>query len=343
MGTLPETRLDLSRQQILAWRRRAGTLDRRLGAGARSIQKAAWCGLQDSMPRAALLSLHARIEGVKPNALDDPAIVQLWGPRYSVYAVAAGDHAIFSLGRMPGAGAKRRLAEDLAARLATVLDGREMPLGEAARALGENHNRLRYATLTGRILIRWDGARAPRIRSLPAPDVAADSARRELARRYLHVFGPTTAQAFARWAGIGRRAGLATFDALRSELAPVRTPLGDAWILAQDEPAVRAQPGPPAPARLLPSGDAFYLLQGRDRELLVAEATRRDALWTSRVWPGALLVAGDVAGTWRRNQHILTVQPWRRLSRGARTAVEAEAASLPLPGVEREIAVIWQG
>jgi hypothetical protein len=37
----------------------------------------------------------------------------------------------------------------------------------------------------------------------------------------------------------------------------------------------------------------------------------------------------------------VTVQPWRRLTRAERAAVEAEAALLPLPGLERQIAVRW--
>jgi hypothetical protein len=39
----------------------------------------------------------------------------------------------------------------------------------------------------------------------------------------------------------------------------------------------------------------------------------------------------------------VTVEPWRRLTPAERAAVEAEAASLPLPGLEREIAVRWAG
>ena len=103
-------------------------------------------------------------------------------------------------------------------------------------------------------------------------------------------------------------------------------------------PAPRA---PAAAARLLPSGDAYFLLQGADRTLLVPEAERRSALWTSRVWPGAVLVEGEIVGTWRRAGPALTVQPWRRLSRAARAAVEAEAEALPLPGIEGRIAVRW--
>jgi hypothetical protein len=85
-----------------------------------------------------------------------------------------------------------------------------MSYWEAGRALGVHPNSLRYAAATGRVLIRWEGARWP-----------------------------------------------------------------TAWILSRDEPTLRAGSGPVAvaPARLLPSGDAYLLAQGADRELLVPAAS----------------------------------------------------------------------
>ena len=229
----------------------------------------------------------------------------------------------------------------MAARIDGFLRGRRATVNEVAAGLGV-HNAVRYASATGTVLIRWEGALTPLIWTVPRPEIDPLDARRELARRYLHVYGPTTAAAFSVWAGIGDAAGRATFESLGRELAPVRTPLGDAWLLARDEAAVREPAGPPAAARLLPSGDAYYLLQGADRELLVPDARQRGELWTSRVWPGAVLVGGEIAGTWRRAHADVSVQPWRRLTRGERAAVEAEAESLPLPGLEgREIAVRW--
>jgi hypothetical protein len=50
-------RLEFSRSQIPCFRRNAGSLDERLPAGVKSLRLAAWAGLQDSSPRAALLSL----------------------------------------------------------------------------------------------------------------------------------------------------------------------------------------------------------------------------------------------------------------------------------------------
>jgi Winged helix DNA-binding domain len=335
-------RLDLTRSQILAFRRHAGALDERLPRGQRSLRRAAWAGLQDSMPRAALLSIHARVEGTGPSTWEDRSLVQLWGPRFHVFVVSASDLAVFSLGTLPDDAKGRLRAQDLAARLHAVLGGARMPYGEAGRALGVHPNSLRYAAATGTVLIRWEGARQSAVWTVPPPEADPRDARLELARRYLHIYGPTTSAAFGRWAGIGPRHAAVAFKALGRSLTPVRTPAGDAWILTRDEAAFRAAPGPVAPARLLPSGDAYFLLQGTDRDLLVPDAGRRDALWTPRVWPGGLLVDGEIAGTWRRADTVLTVQSWRRLSRAERDAVAAEAESLPLPGIEgRRIVVRW--
>jgi winged helix DNA-binding protein len=335
------TRLDLTREQILAFRRRAGALDHRLPSGEDSLRRAAWAGLQDSMPRAALLSIHARVDDTGPAAWEDPSLVQLWGPRFQIFVVAGRDLALFSLGRLPDDAKGRQRAENLAARLHALLDGARMAYGEAGRALGVNPNALRYAAATGTVLIRWEGARQSTVWTVPPPEIDPLNARLELARRYLHVYGPTTPAAFGQWSSVAPKYAAAAFAALRESLTPVRTPAGDGWILAADEPALRAAPGPEAPARLLPSGDAYLLLQGTDRDLLVPEADRRRALWTPRVWPGGLLIEGEVAGTWRRADEVLTVQPWRRLSPAERDAVAAEAASLPLPGITRRIAVRW--
>jgi hypothetical protein len=328
------TRLDLTREQILGFRRRVGVLDERMPWSPEALRQAAWAGLQDSMPRAAVLSLHARLEGARPESWDDPAFVQLWGPRYQVYVIAAGDLAVFSLARLPDDEKGRRRAEHAAARMHALLRG---------EAVDEHPWSVRYGATTGTMLIRWAGARAPTVRMVPRPEVEPGAARLELARRYLHVYGPATAASFTKWAGISARAGAEAFASLASELAEVRTPVGDGWILASDEAGFRAGPGPAAPARLLPSGDAFYLLQGADRELLVPEPDRRPLLWTPRVWPGAVLVEGEIRGTWRRAGAVVTVEPWGTWSPGWRDAVEAEAAGLPLPGLEGKIAVRWEG
>jgi hypothetical protein len=335
-----ESRLKLTRQQILAFRRRTGSLDERMPMSSQSLRRAAWAGLQDSMPRAALLSLHARVDGVDSSTWEDPSLAQLWGPRHHTYVVPKLDFALFSLGRLPDNAKGRLRAEHLAERLHAQLDGRRMTDREVGLAMGVG-NELRYAATTGTVAIRWEGARAPTVWTVAASEVDPTDACRELARRYLHVFGPTTADSFARWAGISRRSAAAAFVSLETSLLPVRSPIGDEWLLAEDEPAIRTAETVAAPARLLPSGDAYFLLHGAERELLVPRGDQRERLWTSRVWPGALLVEGEIRGTWRRAQHTVVIDAWARLSRGTRDAIEAEANALPLPGLDRAIEVVW--
>jgi hypothetical protein len=341
MTTAP---LHLTRDQVLAHRRRASRLDERLPAGPASLRRAAWAGLSDSMPRGAVLALHARVEGVTVSAWEDEAFVQVWGPRFSAYVVPAEDRAVFTLGRLPEAPARVREFEAVADRLEAFLAGRRMPYGEAGRHLGVPSNSLRYAAPTGRVLIRWDGARPPVIWVVPKPHMDAGDARAELARRYLHVQGPGTADGFGDWAGVRAASARATFKRLAGSLLAVRTPVGDGWILAADEASYGAPADRPATARLLPSGDAYWLLQGAQRELLVPDPARRRLLWTPRVWPGAILVRGEIAGTWRRAGRIVDLEPWRPLDDAERAAVEAEAASLPIPeAVGAGIAARWGG
>ena len=316
-------------------------MNTRVARSLQALEDVAIAGLQDSMPRAALLSIHARVSPTDPGTWEQSPLIQVWGPRYSAFVIAERDLAFFTLGRLPDEEKGRRRAEDVADRLESALAGERMDCRDAARIVGLHPNALRYAAPTGRFLIYWDGARQPLIWQVPAPAVDAVDARLELARRHLRIFGPASPESFASWAGLRPRTATATFDALGDELIPVRTPIGEAWILESDESAFRSVESARS-TRLLPSGDPYFLLQGKDRELLVPDPTHRSRLWTSRVWPGAVLVGDEIVGTWRRSKHAVRIQPWRRLTKTAREEIEREAVSFPLPGLTSPVTVTWE-
>lgn len=323
--------LRLGRDQILQHGLAVAPLDRRLPAGSDSLRRAAWVGLQDSMPRAALLSIHARVHGTTSRGLEDPSLVQVWGPRFSVFVVSAGDLALFAVALLPDDRRGRERAENLAAQLHDLLGEGVDSLEEAGQRARVHPNAFRYAAATGTLLIRWDGARRPRIYACPPPEMDPGEARLELARRYLHVYGPTTPASFARWSGLKVSMAEAAFASLRSSLVAVSTPIGSAWVLASDEASFCSEGSSQTAVRLLPSGDAFFLLQGSQRQLLVGDSDRRAQLWTPRVWPGALLVDGELAGIWRRAGRRVRVQAWRDLSATEPDHVAEEVTSLPLP------------
>jgi hypothetical protein len=97
--------------------------------------------------------------------------------------------------------------------------------------------------------------------------------------------------------------------------------------------------GPARTIRLLGPFDLY--LQLKDRVTLVDDPAKQKVLWPVLGRPGAVLVDGEIAGTWRRAQAKLTIEPWRRLTQAERSVVEAEAQSLPLPEIEGQIVVSW--
>ena len=205
-----------------------------------------------------------------------------------------------------------------------------------------NPNAFRYAAPTGTVAIRWEGARAPTIWTVAAPEIEPGDASRELARRYLHIFGPTTADGFARWAGISRSAAAGAFASLEGSLLPVRSPLGDELLLAADEPAMRAGETSSAPTRLLPSGDAYYLLARggtgapRPRERISGYGSGRLACGRARSSSKARYAErGDARST------SCGSTPGDACRVAMRDAIEAEAGALPLPGIDRSIDVVW--
>ena len=210
--------------------------------------------------------------------------MQIWGPRYSVFVVRSATWRLHA----------RQVPDD--ERDGTCRGRRSSPARSRTRLACSTARSAMHSVSTQLASLRHDdrhdadpvGRRASAGRLVgPAARGGSESGSLELARRYLAVFGPARPKGSStgRASGQGRPGD---FDALEGSVIPVRTPTGDAWILTGDEEAFRRPAGPTAAARLLPSGDAFYLVWGTDRELLVSDARRRGALWASRVWPGAV-------------------------------------------------------
>ena len=116
-------------------------------------------------------------------------------------------------------------------------------------------------------------------------------ARHELVRAYLRFLGPSTPQLVAGFldAPVTEVKARWPDDVVEVDLGGRRR-----WLLADD---VDALGPPPQTTRLLGPYDLY--LQGKDRPLLVADQARAKVLWPVIGRPGAVLVDGEVAGTWR--------------------------------------------
>ncbi len=312
--------LTVSRTQAIRYRLHANHLTARLPAGA--YDEAARCALQDSWPRSGLVSLAARVTSCPPDAWCDPLLAQTYSPRAAVHLLPAADFDIFTVGRLPADPVARTAIEAEADQICRALGGR---CGGTLDLPAELRPRLRAATASGRLLVRWD-ARSIRIRERPRPAIDPAGASAELARRHLHHYGPTTPEMFARWAGITPKDARTVWSRIGAELQDVRIADAPARILAADADLLAAPPRA-AGLRFLPA---------EEMRLFEFPGTGRiQPPYADRFHPHALLVDGRTVGAWGRRGSRFTLV----VGDPSGLPLEAEVATIPVPGQPARLVV----
>ncbi|MEX2394897.1 MAG: crosslink repair DNA glycosylase YcaQ family protein [Actinomycetota bacterium] len=331
------TAVAVGREQVLRYRAHRQQLDTKLPKA--DIARAAHGGLQDSVPRGAVISLHARVRDVDPASWEDPALAQIWFRGGTDYVIPRSDIGVFTLGSLPRDASVCADLEEIADAATRVLDGEVLKVREVADRMTLRHPlELRNAARTGRLLIRWNANMIWLIAN-DRPSIEPEVARLELARRFLTWLGPQTRQRFAWWAAIEPKDARATWDAIASELVTVDVGGEERSMLDRDLDAlVGAEPI--EGVRLLPADDAFTKTH---RDLLVTDDKKRShafpPIGTSPGYiPGAILVDGELAGVWQRQQRKVTIHPWRKLPKDE---VEAEALSFPISSTSKP-SVRWE-
>jgi hypothetical protein len=342
----------VGREQILAFRAVAHSLDRRRPIGALGAVVGA-CGIQDTPPGVADTSLAARLDLDAPiaeHAIAAKELVLTWSMRGAPHLVPRADHALFTIGVCPAddtldalwgqpegalvavekamvkalrSGARTK-SEVSAAVTASVPEA----LAPFCRACDVHHpyeSVFRAAPLLGRIVLT---STAPVTLTKAKTWLGADAMgkinalRTELLLRYLHCYAPTTPGHFAAWAWISKDDATRRWAAVADQLVKV----GKGFVLETDLDAL-THAAPPDGVRLLPNKDAF--LQARDRDVLFAEPAHRKRVFPHLGGPGVVLHEALPVGTWRGagkgKRYAVTVEPFGRLPKPVRTLVEAEA------------------
>ena len=158
----------------------------------------------------------------------------------------------------------------------------------------------------------------------PAPAIAEADATVELVRGYLRGFGPASPGDIADWAGLGTKQVLPALERLR--LRHFRTEDGEPLVDLPRAPL--PDPETPAPPRFLPTWDATLLAHARRSQILPER--HRPRVFHVKVPQSVptFLVDGAVAGTWRYDKGRIRLEPFERLGRAARHALDEEAERL---------------
>lgn len=388
-----------NRDQVLAFRLDSHNLATRLPRGA-IIRAAGACGIQNTPPGSAALSLHARVAGIGDiiAGIGDLTAPLRWIKRCCRHGAYEGLRISFRLrmrpssrqGCFPGdeeslrffiSGAepaldrmgmsateavrltamavrdalddrimvnKQLLDTELARRVSLQLTPEQLEhwqspswygpvqrLGEAIVSFA-----LRPVSLQGLICFaplrgnqvsfactdRWLGA------ALPEAD--HDWARAEPVRRYLHCYGPSTADHFAEWAGIAPAQAAMAWRLVEHELAEVQFEGRKAWLLKGDVPGLML-PRAPEGVLFLPPHDPY--LQMRDRSTLIPNKALQRQIWRHADSPGIVISFGRPVAAWRGRKKgkllNIMVELFASITQELRAVIEAEAATLaPLKG-----------
>ena len=160
-------------------------------------------------------------------------------------------------------------------------------------------------------------------------EIEPEAALVEVARRYLHTYGPATRRDFAFWFGHWPGAGNAAWSGLESELNTVSVAGEQAQILTADLRSM--PPASSGSVQLLPAFDPYLMGHATRHHLFDAvhrAKVTRTAGWISQV----VLVDGAVDGTWTHvvsNQTLrLKVEPFQKLAPKVRSGIQSRADEL---------------
>lgn len=137
----------------------------------------------------------------------------------------------------------------------------------------------------------------------------------ELARRFLHAYGPATPRAFADWLGSTPAQAKRLWQQIEEELEPVTAAGKKAFILQSDRESFRCADTEEA---LLLLGPHDPYLDIRDRAILLEDTAAQRQVWRTVGNPGVILKGGKIIGIWKtrtqREKLSVTTTLWQPLS-----------------------------
>lgn len=164
----------------------------------------------------------------------------------------------------------------------------------------------------------------------------------ELARRFLHAYGPATLRAFADWLGSTPAQAKRLWQQIEEELEPVTAAGKKAFILQSDRESFRCADTEEA---LLLLGPHDPYLDVRDRAILLEDTAAQLQVWRTVGNPGVVLKGGKIIGIWKtrtqREKLSVSTTLWEPLSTPEQRELErqmegyASFRGLALQGIAR--------
>jgi Winged helix DNA-binding domain len=155
-----------------------------------------------------------------------------------------------------------------------------------------------------------------------------ESAQQFLLRAYLRAYGPATARDFAFWSGISMKEVAAVWKSIEDEFSEVELEDRKAYILREDESALRKSSLKSPNLRLLANFDVFLLAHAEKSHMVHDRHYKliyRNQGWISPV----ILLDGKVIGTWSHKvtgqKLAIALNPFSKLPKSLHPQIDAES------------------
>jgi len=236
-------------------------------------------------------------------------------------------------GKTPKGDASREVAETVSSSLVQYC--------ERCKAKHIADGLFRAAGRQAQVVIGPEDNRATML--YPRPRVKQDlvrDPRAQLLRTFFRVNGPTSRTLYRDWqeagtAGVGELWNAMGVDLVLVEIAKKRYDLPES--LADAVQKARPAKG----VALVPPNDPY--VRQVDRALLVPDSARRQKIFKALSGPGALLVDGEIAGSWRyrRSDAEVTIDTFGKLEPAQKKAAEKSAKAVATSTGDDEPTVSW--
>ena len=213
---------------------------------------------------------------------------------------------------------------DVSTRLATVMSEPYLRYCRACQATHLYEQPFRMAAVRAGLELQPNTSPPVLQRIAGFKKAVRPSEKFDVVRGYLRLLGPATPRHVAEFLDAPLKDVQARWP---EDVVEVTVGREKRSILAADEAALEAD----SPVtRLLGPYDLF--LQARDRSTIVPDAAHAKELWPVLGRPGAVLVDGELVGSWRPRQSgkslRVAVRPWRKLSATVHKGVVEQAERL---------------
>jgi len=355
----------LTWNQVNAWRLAQHSLSPRSKREALVAVASYLYGLHAQVMSAAELALGARTDGLTPqdvqNALwEERTLVKTWAMRGTLHLLAAEDLPLHAAARtidprrwidFESRGISEQQAKAFLEAVPEILSSEPMTREQLADAVAEQVGlpvlgeliRSRWGTALKPSAFRGDLCFGPNqgnnvtfvnpgkwlSKWEPAEPEAAFS---EIARRFLHAYGPMTPKQFARWWNEGNvTLAKAVFKQIEDELEPVDVEGWQALALKSTTEQMQ-ESAVSGIVRLLPMFDAYVLDIARIGEPVLPKQYRK-RVFRQQGWTTAVVVVdGIIRGVWNHKTNggntTINVEMFEPPTEHVREGIAAETVRL---------------